>query len=106
MYKLEFLPLAKQDMDNIVDYISTVLNNTSAALNLRNLFMAGAKSILTFPYGSAKHTTISLLKNEYRSIKINNYLMFYTISEKDKIITVVRVLYQKMNFENVLKDDE
>ena len=68
--------------------------------------MDGAKSILIFPYGSAKYTTTSLLKNEYRSFRIKNYLMFYTISEKDKIITVVRVLYQKMNLENALKDDE
>ena len=106
MYKLEFLPIAKQDMNDIINYISTVLKNPSAALNLHNLFVMGAKSILDFPYGLSKYTAISPTNNEYRSIKIKNYLMFYTINENKKIITIARVLYQKMNYENVLKDDE
>lgn len=29
--------------------------------------------------------------------------MFYTINEESKIITIVRVLYQKMDFDNILE---
>lgn len=31
MYKLEFLPIAKNDIDNIIYYISNNLNNITAS---------------------------------------------------------------------------
>ena len=34
MYKLEFLTIAKKDMDDIIYYISNTLNNKKAALVL------------------------------------------------------------------------
>ena len=51
MYKIEFLQLAKQDMDDITHYISKKLNNKIAAINLSNSFIEMANSILNFPYG-------------------------------------------------------
>ncbi len=102
MYKLNFLPLAKQDMDNIIYYISNNLKNKSAAKKLAENFINGANNILEFPYGCAVYEEKGNLKNEYRSIKVNNFRMFYTINEEDKTITIVRVLYQKMNLENIL----
>ena len=103
MYKLEFLPIAKNDIDDIIYYISNNLKNVSAALKLSKKIIDGANSILEFPYGFAVYRPISKLSNEYRSIRINNYLMFYTINEKDKIITITRVLYCKMDINNILK---
>ena len=102
MYKLEFLPIAKKDIDQIIDYISNTLKNPSAARNLAKQFIECSNNILQFPYGLSKYNPIKFLKNEYRCIKVNNYLMFYTINEQDKIITVVRVLYKKMNINNIL----
>ena len=87
MYNLEFLPIAKKDMDDIVYYISNVLNNRTAAINLSKCFVEGANSILNFPYGSYKF--VKNLKNVYRSIKIKNFLMFYTINETKKVIFVL-----------------
>ena len=34
MYKLEFLPIAKKDIDDIVYYITNNLKNRTAAINL------------------------------------------------------------------------
>ena len=34
MYKLEFLPIAKKDIDDIIYYISNNLKNNAAAINL------------------------------------------------------------------------
>lgn len=102
MYKLEFLPIAKEDMDNIIYYISNNLKNNTAAINLSKCFIKGANSILEFPYGLSEYKSISDLKNVYRSIKIKNFLMFYTIDEKKKIITIVRVLYKKMDITSIL----
>lgn len=102
MYKLEFLPIAKKDIDDIIYYISNTLQNTTAAINLAKYFIKSANNILSFPYSFSEYITTSNLENSYRSIKVKNFLMFYTINENDKIITIVRVLYQKMDINSIL----
>ena len=102
MYKLEFLPIAKKDMDDIIYYISNNLKNSSAARNLAKNFINGANSILEFPYGLSVYKPFGKLKYDYRCVKINNFLMFYTINEKEKIITIVRILYKKMDINSIL----
>ena len=51
MYKLEFLPIAKKDIDKIIYYVSNNLKNKSAARKLANSFIKGSNDILQFPYG-------------------------------------------------------
>lgn len=103
MYKLVYLPIAKSDIDNIIHYIAINLQNKSTAKKLAESFIDGANSILNFPYGSSIYQPMGILKNEYRSIRIKNFLMFYTIDEKEKLVIVVRVLYQKRNINNILE---
>ena len=103
MYKLEFLPIAKKDMDEIIYYVSNNLKNSYAAKNLAKSFMDGANSILKFPYGLSVYKPVRSLEHEYRSIKIKNFLMFYTINENKKLITIVRVIYQKMDINSMLE---
>ena len=81
MYKLVYLPIAKSDIDNIIHYIAINLQNKSTAKKLAESFIDGANSILNFPYGSSIYQHIGILKNEYRSIRIKNFIMFYTIDE-------------------------
>ncbi len=104
MYKLEFLPIAKKDIDEIIYYISSNLKNKTAANNLANSFIKGANNILEFPYGLPVYKTSKRLEKEYRCFKIKNFQMFYIINEEDKIITIVRVLYKKMDINNILED--
>ena len=103
MYKLEFLPVAKKDMDDIIYYVSHNLKNSSAARKLSKNFIKSANSILDFPYGLSIYKYSEKLANNYRCIRIKNFLMFYTINEKDKIVTIVRVLHKKMDISNKLK---
>ena len=38
-----------------------------------------------------------------RFVIINNYLAFYTIDERKQIVTIVRFLYQKSNWNSILR---
>jgi len=40
----------------------------------------------------------------YRLIKVKNYMIFYIISDDDKHIKVIRFLYAKRNWMNILKE--
>lgn len=65
--------------------------------------MQSFENIIEFPYGSSVYKLSNTLKYEYRSYKVKNFLIFYTIDEKQKIITIARVLCQKMDINNILK---
>ena len=103
MYKLEFLPIAKKDIENIINYIANNLKNEIAAIDLSKEFIKGANNILDFPYGLSEYEPKHKLKNVYRNFKVKKFFMFYTINERDKIITIVRVLYQKMDINSILE---
>lgn len=55
MYKLEFLPIAKKDIADIMYYISNNLKNDAASIKISNCFINSANSILTFPCGFAEY---------------------------------------------------
>ena len=103
MYKIEFLPIAKKDIDDIIYYIFYNLKNITASRKLRDLFISSLDYIVEFPYGNSVYKIKRALKYEYRSYRVKNFLMFYTINEDKKLITIVRVLYQKMDISNILE---
>ncbi len=103
MYRLEFLPLARQDMVETVRYISHELKNPAAAQRLSTRLIEAAERLTEFPYLYAVHTPIRPLKKEYRKIPVENYCIFYSVDEKSKTVTVMRVLYAGRNYERLLK---
>lgn len=95
MYKLEFLPVAKNDMLEIVKYISDDLNNPQAASRLAEEFIQADENVCRFPYVNNVYIPVKPLELEYRRIIVKNYLMFYTVDETRKTVTVMRVIYGK-----------
>ena len=102
MYKIEYLEIAKQDIDNIIHYISYNLNNRKAASELIYNFSKEINRITIFPYGNSEYNPIKKLKNTYRKTKIKNYLIFYTINEKEKTIIITRIIYYNRNLDKIL----
>ena len=102
MYKLEYLPAARQDMVDIARYIAQELKNPIAAEKLALALIEAGNSILMFPYANPTHRPIRPLKHEYRKILVGNYLMFYWIDEEKKLVTIARVIYAKRRFEGLL----
>lgn len=102
-YKVEYLPIAKQDMVEIVNYISHTLNNPNAATRLAEEMVKKADSLSDFPYLCPSYTPIRSLSHDYRKLIVKNYIMFYWVSEESKTITIARVIYAKRDFAALLK---
>ena len=102
MYKLDFLPIARQDMADIARYISHDLCNPSAAQKLAVEMVEAADGIPVFPYANAAYTPIRPLKHEYRKLLFQNHIMFYWVDEKEKVVTVARVIYSRRDYEKLL----
>ena len=104
MYNLEYLPAARNDMLEIVRYISGELKNPDAAERLADELVKAAESVLAFPYATPACRTIRQLKHEHRKIRVQNYLMFHWVNEEKKLVTVARVVYAKRNYGKLLND--
>lgn len=103
MYKLEYLPAARQDMVDIVWYISRELCNPAAAEQLAMELIKAGDSIPGVPYANPAYTPIRPLKHEYRKRLVQNYIMFYWVDEGKKLVTVARVIYAKREFERLIE---
>ena len=103
MYKLEYLPVARKDMLEIVRYISGELKNPNAADHLAVELINVMENVLTFPYATPVYQPIRPLKHEYRKILAHNYLMFYWVDEDKGLVTVARVVYAKRDYSRLLE---
>jgi len=101
MYQLEFLPIARQDMIDIARYIGHELLNPTAAEKLADAMIDAAEMLTDFPYINAIHQSIKPLKKEYRKLIVKNYIMFYWVDEKDKKVTIARVIYARRDYEGL-----
>ena len=102
MYRLEYLPTAKQDMVKIAQYISHELSNPTAAERLASEMIEAAEKLTDFPYSHAVYHPIRSLQQEYRSILVKNYLMFYYVNEVQKLITIAQVIYARRDYDKLL----
>lgn len=103
MYKLEYLPVARRDMIEIVRYIGQELQNPTAADQLAMELIEAGDSIPKFPYANPAFIPIRPLKHEYRKLLVQNYFMFYWVDEVKKLVTVARVVYARRDYERLLE---
>lgn len=103
MYKLEYLPVARRDMIEIVRYISQELQNPTAADQLAMELIEAGDSIPKFPYANPAFIPIRPLKHEYRKLLVQNYFMFYWVDEAKKLVTVARVVYARRDYKRLLE---
>lgn len=103
MYKLEYLPVARRDMIEIVRYISQELHNPTAADQLAMELIEAGDSIPKFPYANPAFIPIRPLKHEYRKLLVQNYFMFYWVDEVKKLVTVARVVYARRDYKRLLE---
>ena len=102
MYKLEYLPVARQDMIDIVRYISRELSNPEAAERLAGEMIEAADRLMDFPYTNRVYHPIRPLKQEYRRLLVQNYIIFYYVDEQNKLITISRVIYARREYGKLL----
>ena len=103
MYKLEYLPLALQDLHEITSYIADILKVPHAAMNLLDTFDNSISRLRQFPYSCKIYQAEELLKTEYRMLPVKNYLVFYVVTENT--VEIHRIIYAGMDYEKLIGKD-
>ena len=105
-YSINITDIAEEDILATVGYINNTLKNSTAANNLldeierHEKILESTPNIYPFVYDEF------LARKELKYVIIKNYLMFYTIDEENKIVTIIRFLYGRRDWINILKKTE
>ena len=102
MYEVIYLPTARKQLEDIVDYIAVELASPEAALDFIEEVNKAAKSLAEMPYRHPIYHTSFALLEEVRWISVKNYNVFYKIFEEEKTVEIRRVLHQLQDAENRL----
>lgn len=100
-YKLSFLPLFEDDLNEIVDYISLMLKNPIAAHRLVDEVEHAILKRLENPLSFAPFPSSKPRKTPYYRIQVRNFSVFYVVIQDT--MEVRRILYSKRNLDTLLK---
>ena len=97
-YELQYLEIAKNDLDEIFEYI--LKDNPSSALEILNEIDDTVAKLAVFPELGKKPKDGKLKAFGYRVLVIKNYLIFYVIMEK--FVEIHRILHFSRDYKNLL----
>ena len=102
-YKIRVTDKAFQDLKSIKLYISNELYNKKAAETIVNELYEVIQSLSSMP---KRHNVISedLISSTIgiRRVPVHNYNIFYRCLEDEGIVTIIRALYNKREWESLV----
>ena len=90
------------DLRGILDYITDILKQPEAA---ERIFLSIEKNVMTLNFMPARH---SIVRDEpyatlgVRMMLVENYIAFYIIDEVNLEVRVLRILYKRREWQNLL----
>ena len=102
-YIIHITATAERDIMHAADYIEFNLKNPTAADHLLDVATKQINSLADMPQKFRLVDDPVLASWEIRYVIVNNYLAFYTIDEEKQMVIVVRFLYQKSNWNAILR---
>jgi toxin ParE1/3/4 len=101
-YTIKVTPIAFEDLDEIYGYISNELYNEGAADNTMQKIEASIMRLKDFPF-SCSFVMDELLKDKgYRKLIVENYIVFYLVREGERQVVVMRVLYGRQKYQDLI----
>ena len=97
-YRLTFLPLFEDDLNEIVDYIT--FDNHEAANRLVDDVESAILKRLDNPIAYAPYQSIKQRPCRYYRINVHNYSIFYVVIED--VMEVRRIIYKRRDIDNII----
>jgi len=93
---------AAGDLFKITEYIARELREPAIAQKLVSKIKEAVMSLAEMPTRYAMVADERLAVQGIRKLPVENYIVFYVVSEKDGTVTVVRILYGRRDWEHFL----
>lgn len=102
IYKIEITKRAITDIKDITSYIAKELFEPRIAEKLLEKFEAEIVSLSQMPTRNSLVGDEELAHKGIRRLFVDHYVIFYIIEEHESKVTVVRVLYGKRDWVNLI----
>lgn len=96
-YEIVFTDTAKEELEEIYEYISEHLLEVGAANRLMDKIEQSILRLEQNPY-SCVQVHIKPHNNVYRKLVIDNYIALYEVEETYKQVVIYRVVYGKRDY--------
>lgn len=103
MYKIFFSSESIDDLKEIEQYIQDELCSEQSAQNTVAKILKKIKMLSDFPESGSSLSNIIGFNTDYRYLVCGNFIAFYRIENKN--VLIVRVLYCRRNFMQILFGD-
>ncbi|WP_433945510.1 type II toxin-antitoxin system RelE/ParE family toxin [Paenibacillus sp. SN-8-1] len=99
-YEVSYLAVAKKDLFDIILYISDELCAPEAAFKLADRFEEAISVLEDFPLSGYIYKHTKGLKDEYRVLVVESYLVFYVVM--NNAVEIRRIVYSKRDHNSLL----
>lgn len=93
---------AVEDLQSIVAYIADELREPSTARKLVNRIKEAVISLSEMPERYPLVADERLAMQKIRKMMVDNYVVFYVVSDEATTVTVVRILYGRRDWLSIL----
>lgn len=102
MYNYRVLLPAENDLESIAEYIATELGNPKAAVNFLDEVQNKIEKLVRKPGMYELCSNKILAQKGYRKVLVGNYLLFYTVDEPGQTVYIMRVIYARRNYAELI----
>jgi plasmid stabilization system protein ParE len=103
VYNVNITDLAKQDIRDIALYITTELHEPVISEKNTNAILDAILTLEEMPYRIGLVKDNRLAELGIRPLYVNNYTVFFSINESEKIVNIVRVIYSRRDWITLLQ---
>ena len=97
-YKVDISEPAENDLMDVVRYITSQLSAPVSALQMMELFEEAMAGLSDMPQRYPLVTDERLSQMGYRKLILKNYIVFFSIDDKNRVVNVERILYGRRNW--------
>jgi addiction module RelE/StbE family toxin len=101
-YNIQITEPAERDLYEIGAYISKELLEPETAKKVVSKIAKGIASLEDIPLRNTLVADKRLSNKGIRKIIVDNYIVFYIVTEEDKTVTIIRILYSRRDWMNIL----
>lgn len=102
MYDIQITEPAEKDLYEIGAYISKELLEPEIAKKVFSEIAKGVNSLEDMPLRNALVADDRLDYKGIRKIMVDNYIVFYIVTDESKTVTIIRILYSRRDWINLL----
>lgn len=101
-YNIEITEPAERDLFEIGNYIAKELLEPGIAAKVVNKIAENVFELEEMPLRNALVADERLAQQGIRKVVVDNFIVFYIVSEERKTVIIIRILYGKRDWMNLL----